>query len=629
MSNHYVDKVSTIHQTDLAPVLSSQNSYAITPPKYATDEIPSRAIPASIEAPQPLLIQPKLTVNAADDKYEREADTVANSIAQHNIADVTNSPHITHIQRQADANASAVDVSGGFESQLDVERGRGAALAADVRSKMEKSFGTDFSAVRIHDDAKSDALNRSIQAQAFTRGNDVFFRRAAYKPESADGQKLLAHELTHVVQQRRVPDAHPSEYIQREIYYRDGSDGSHPTDLTNDDKKAGKGERNVKKMLADYRHRDFKNKQELLDYANQRTTTIGYVEREKVWVRLPDTLFVLGESHNATTTPDIAEATQVPFRYEGGTAVSYITHKPDSEHVLESSLPKIAGLLEQIVEGLGNQRVHPHSRRRLDKEEIKDVKTDNKVNLGQDKKINSKADANYKKRMVEWNKRMEQARLVEGSYFKEDNSKYEIREVAPKKAYSNSINETKALLQALQTVQDAQLPQFQNFYKTHNSIIKTTISELKNYTPVQLTNLYLKALDKDSVYQAMQLLVTLFKNASAQEITDRGLRHLPGLYPNNPQYTWTSDVTLMKQRDQHIIHYIREELNHTQRAFLIGMGDKHVKNMKPWLDKKQIQYQSMKEFVDEHVTSNINVQQQAQQPETPRETDENSNTEEK
>ena len=66
---------------------------------------------------------------------------------------------------------------------------------------MEQAFGADFGGVKVHTDSRSDQLNQSIQARAFTTGQDVFFRQGEYNPGSRGGQELLAHELTHVVQQ--------------------------------------------------------------------------------------------------------------------------------------------------------------------------------------------------------------------------------------------------------------------------------------------------------------------------------------------------------------------------------------------------------------------------------------------
>ncbi len=77
---------------------------------------------------------------------------------------------------------------------------------------MEQAFGSNFSQVRIHTDAQSDQLNRSIQAKAFTTGQDIFFRSGEYNPDSIAGQELMAHELTHIMQQKGEP-----QQIQRFI----------------------------------------------------------------------------------------------------------------------------------------------------------------------------------------------------------------------------------------------------------------------------------------------------------------------------------------------------------------------------------------------------------------------------
>jgi hypothetical protein len=66
---------------------------------------------------------------------------------------------------------------------------------------LQKAFGTDFSSVRVHTDSGADTLNKELNAKAFTTGQDIFFRRGEYSPGSDGGKKLIAHELTHVVQQ--------------------------------------------------------------------------------------------------------------------------------------------------------------------------------------------------------------------------------------------------------------------------------------------------------------------------------------------------------------------------------------------------------------------------------------------
>jgi hypothetical protein len=66
---------------------------------------------------------------------------------------------------------------------------------------MESAFGTDFGGVRVHTDSSADSLNQALSARAFTTGQDIFFRQGEYSPGSSSGKELLAHELTHVVQQ--------------------------------------------------------------------------------------------------------------------------------------------------------------------------------------------------------------------------------------------------------------------------------------------------------------------------------------------------------------------------------------------------------------------------------------------
>ena len=103
-----------------------------------------------------------------------------------------------------------IDQSGGGPGRLDHEvaraideqRGRGRELDTDARATLESGLGEDFSDVRIHDDAGAHALSKAVSAEAFTTGSDVFFQSGRYDPGSSEGQKLLAHELTHVAQQR-------------------------------------------------------------------------------------------------------------------------------------------------------------------------------------------------------------------------------------------------------------------------------------------------------------------------------------------------------------------------------------------------------------------------------------------
>jgi hypothetical protein len=92
-------------------------------------------------------------------------------------------------------------VTPALEAQIMGLRGGGQPLSAAARGFFEPRFGYDFSGVRIHAGSAAAALARELQAQAFTTGRDIFFARGTYRPRSDTGLHLLAHELTHVVQQ--------------------------------------------------------------------------------------------------------------------------------------------------------------------------------------------------------------------------------------------------------------------------------------------------------------------------------------------------------------------------------------------------------------------------------------------
>jgi hypothetical protein len=190
-------------------------------------------------------IQAKLTVGAADDQYEQEADRVAKNVmsagpASDNVqrvgpeddelqmkrADIQRvGPEEDELQmkradiqrigeeedelmmKRADIQRAEVDMSGSFdvdenvEGQINSAKGGGQTLPDETQSFFESRFGQDFGDVRVHANSQADSLNRSVGARAFTNGADIFMRSNEYSPDTSSGRELLAHELTHVVQQ--------------------------------------------------------------------------------------------------------------------------------------------------------------------------------------------------------------------------------------------------------------------------------------------------------------------------------------------------------------------------------------------------------------------------------------------
>lgn len=153
-------------------------------------------------------LQARLRVNDAADRYEREADRVADHVLAGHASPPTDrtAPRIQRLSEREDAQAG--------EAPPSVERALaspGVPLEPALRSDMERRFGHDFSRVRIHAGPLAEQSARDVDAYAYTVGPRVVFGEGQFAPDTPAGRHLLAHELTHVVQQ----DAAPAPALQR------------------------------------------------------------------------------------------------------------------------------------------------------------------------------------------------------------------------------------------------------------------------------------------------------------------------------------------------------------------------------------------------------------------------------
>ena len=204
-------------------------------------------------------IQAKLSIGQPGDKYEQEADKVANQVVSgQNQTPVLQRQEISTLQRatlatpQEDEKLSTAEsrmekdkliqekpevqreqmpeeekpvqkmdhpeeeeplvqpkaetggnttASAHLSNRIQDSTGKGRTLSENTRAEMEQVFGTDFSRVNIHTDSDAVQMNKELGAQAFTHGKDLYFNAGKYNPENTSGKRLLAHELTHVVQQ--------------------------------------------------------------------------------------------------------------------------------------------------------------------------------------------------------------------------------------------------------------------------------------------------------------------------------------------------------------------------------------------------------------------------------------------
>ena len=163
------------------------------------------AKPSSVSPfPSGVRVQAKLETTEVDDPLEREADTMADLVMRQidTGSSGTLPPPSSNPRPSVSAfGGSAMTLPSTMESQLNASLGGGHALPGALRSQMEGAFGQPFSQVRVHTDSSSAKMNQGIGARAFTYGNDIFFNQGQYDPSSAAGQRLIAHELTHVAQQ--------------------------------------------------------------------------------------------------------------------------------------------------------------------------------------------------------------------------------------------------------------------------------------------------------------------------------------------------------------------------------------------------------------------------------------------
>jgi hypothetical protein len=153
-----------------------------------------------------LPVQAKLKLGAIDDPLEHEADRVAERVARLPAAGIpgeTAHPKLRHSTADA-AREHGFPHIGGKEVPANVHevlRSSGQPLDAATRAQMEPRFGHDFSGVRVHSDPTAAQTAHDMNARAYTMGDRVVFAAGQFAPGTSDGRRLLAHELTHVVQQ--------------------------------------------------------------------------------------------------------------------------------------------------------------------------------------------------------------------------------------------------------------------------------------------------------------------------------------------------------------------------------------------------------------------------------------------
>ncbi|MEM0517026.1 eCIS core domain-containing protein [Aequorivita flava] len=163
----------------------------------------------------PLFIQAKFSVGKANDNFEKEADSVADKVVSGSQKD-SQKPNTffpaTPVQRKnSEVSEEVLQMKSSkfqkiapenFEQKIKSTKGHGTPLKGKAKQEMETGIGADFSDVKIHTDTNAVSMSKALGAQAFTSGKDIYFNTGKYAPATSAGKHLLAHELTHTLQQQ-------------------------------------------------------------------------------------------------------------------------------------------------------------------------------------------------------------------------------------------------------------------------------------------------------------------------------------------------------------------------------------------------------------------------------------------
>lgn len=173
-------------------------------PQGAARQRPDPAEPPSATRPEPAgarfapVAVPGLTVGSAHDPAEAEADRVSQEVLQRLGAASATAAAPVRRRIEPEVGIEGGSLSPGTRSSIEQLRGAGSPLPEPMRTRMEGAFGADFSDVRVHTGDRAARTNQALGALAFTTGNDIVLGQGS----SIGDQRLLAHELTHVVQNR-------------------------------------------------------------------------------------------------------------------------------------------------------------------------------------------------------------------------------------------------------------------------------------------------------------------------------------------------------------------------------------------------------------------------------------------
>jgi len=347
----------------------------------------------------------------------------------------------------------------------------------------------------------------------------------------------------------------------------------------------GTGERNLALILMDYKSRYFRSLGELYRYVRRETDHIGYVDREKVWVRLPEMFLVLGEHHDKTTVMDLVEATGLDRYIYEGAATRPSPHLdpgsviPEMEHQLEEKLPKyvvgLIGVQRMLAEKLSDLERHHGWKSEIRGERPTAERTDPEAEKQQYQAELAKWSYEWEAKYQSMEERGERKLGPGGGgYVGQRKLIGGLSDQPPFTPYDRSRTEVRVTLQVLQSIRDVARGKndpITLFYDQYRPIIDKTIAQLEEGLPVELTRMFLKmATGKFDLKGLIKLLST----AAVQELAELKVYDVatdPSYSAG--KYSGPTETRAEELRDSYMLHRIVEAKAKGYR--LAGLGDAH------------------------------------------------------
>lgn len=509
-------------------------------------------------------------------------------------------------------------------------------MESRVRRRVEAITGADCRDVRVHLDGDAHAAVAELGARACTVGRNIYFGAGEYRPHTTDGARLIAHELIHTIQQgatRRpqakprlgaAADAHEQEadtiaeaalasgargpthpvrtrvdggtVVQRKVFVDGKRATFHPANPPSPDEYTLDGAleqvgaaRNIGEMVADRRSRFFLDEAELRDYATEKTTDIGYVDREKTWVRLPNKPLVLGENHGGTTLRDLVEATRNPrYLYEGG-RVAAVDGQHDVDRAIEPKLP---------MRTVGLVGVEVRLKRRIDEIKAKYVgctgfdKSAWKAAHDQEKAAAPavQPQAAYAGAFAEWNARWEDEHPNASSRFDHHYTSINstvgtVEPEPPERDYDRAAQEAALTRRALAYLRDdaeVKTDALAKFYRDHKEILDTTLGELENGVALEHTRMFRKMVTGKFDFTKLRELMAAAAEAAFKADGVEDVSGMDGYVGNIETHELGRRMEVL--RDSYMLDRIVKGVQAGVRLF--GVGDLHRRNLVAPLQQK-------------------------------------------